>query len=336
MPTSRAATWAAFKVGVTTSIRRPCSARTALVAARVVVLPAPAAPSTTTSPAWPASAATAVRWSSSSPSAAAGGQHRRCRRDVGSGREPGHDVGLGPEHVPRGQRPDVLGDTRLVQQRHARLDRAGGEVLGQLDANGRRRRRARPRRSPSRPHRGCRRRSTPTVGRPAGPGWSPPRRRGRTHPPAVRRPPSAARAAVTGRGSPGRGAAGSSARPVSAPSVGTILSGRASFQARRSHDRRTAGPGSWPGFAARHSASYRSMLRPICAARSLNAPTKGASSATSPVAGSRVNPAAASAARNSGSHITAAWPMPLSASMESRNPTVCRPRHCRRRRTPGR
>ena len=81
--------------------------------------------------------------------------------------------------------------------------------------------------------------------------------------------------------------------------MGTILSGRASFHARRSHDLRTPAPGSSPGFAARHSASYRSMLRLICAARSLNLPTYGASWATSPVAGSRVNPAEASAALTS-------------------------------------
>ena len=55
----------------------------------------------------------------------AGGQHRRRHWDVGAGREPGHDVGFDPQHLPRGQRPDVLGDTRLVQQRHARLDRTG-------------------------------------------------------------------------------------------------------------------------------------------------------------------------------------------------------------------
>ena len=36
---------------------------------------------------------------------------------------------------------------------------------------------------------------------------------------------------------------------------------------------------------------------------------------------------AASAARKSGSQTTAACPMPLIAAIESRNPTVSRPRH---------
>ena len=38
-----------------------------------------------------------------------------------------------------------------------------------------------------------------------------------------------------------------------------------------------AGPGSSPGCSSRHSASYRSMFRAICAARALNAPAYGAS-----------------------------------------------------------
>ena len=56
------------------------------------------------------------------------------------------------------------------------------------------------------------------------------------------------------------------------------MSGRASAHARRSHASRSRGPGSSPGCSRRHSASYRSMLRRICAVRALNAPTYGASS----------------------------------------------------------
>ena len=99
MPTSRAATWAAFRVGVTTSIRRPCSASAVWVAARVVVFPAPAAPSTTTSSASPASAATAVRWCSSSPVPAAGDSTAGVGGMAGAVGEPGHDVGLGVQDV---------------------------------------------------------------------------------------------------------------------------------------------------------------------------------------------------------------------------------------------
>ena len=69
------------------------------------------------------------------------------------------------------------------------------------------------------------------------------------------------------------------------------------------------------------------MLRRICAARALNAPTYGASSRISLVSGSRVNPCAASTARNSGSVATAACPIPLIASMLSRIPTEWMPRH---------
>ena len=60
--------------------------------------------------------------------------------------------------------------------------------------------------------------------------------------------------------------------------------------------RAAVGPGSSPGWSARHSASYRSTLARICAVRALNAPTYGASSRISPVSGSIVNPAFASAA----------------------------------------
>jgi hypothetical protein len=56
-----AATWAAFNVGVITTRRWPCRSSCCWVAARVVVFPAPAAPSTTTSRASPARTATAVR-----------------------------------------------------------------------------------------------------------------------------------------------------------------------------------------------------------------------------------------------------------------------------------
>jgi hypothetical protein len=45
------------------------------------------------------------------------------------------------------------------------------------------------------------------------------------------------------------------------------------------------------------------------------------------VSGSSVNPCAASAARNPGSVATAACPIPLIASIESRIPTECSPRH---------
>ncbi len=49
-PTSARATWAAFSVGVTTISRRPCRCSRSRAAASVVVLPAPAAPSTTNQP----------------------------------------------------------------------------------------------------------------------------------------------------------------------------------------------------------------------------------------------------------------------------------------------
>src|SRR4051812_49974390 len=51
---------AAFSVGVTTTSWRPCPASRVLVAASVVVLPAPAAPSITTRRRRPASAVTAA------------------------------------------------------------------------------------------------------------------------------------------------------------------------------------------------------------------------------------------------------------------------------------
>jgi len=62
LPTCPAATVAAFNVGVTTISRRPWPASAVRVAANVVVLPAPAAPSTTTNLALPARAATAASW----------------------------------------------------------------------------------------------------------------------------------------------------------------------------------------------------------------------------------------------------------------------------------
>jgi hypothetical protein len=58
-----------------------------------------------------------------------------------------------------------------------------------------------------------------------------------------------------------------------------------------------------------------------------NAVTYGASCSTSPVLGSRLKPHLASTARNCGSVIIAACPMPFIAARESRNPTVCSPRH---------
>lgn len=49
------------------------------------------------------------------------------------------------------------------------------------------------------------------------------------------------------------------------------------------------------------------MFASICLARALNAPEYAASSTTSPVSASSVNPCRASASRNAGSVITAAY-----------------------------
>ena len=122
-------------------------------------------------------------------------------------------------------------------------------------------------------------------------------------------------------------------RSRSAPSVGTTLSGRSWAHAWASQARRSRVPGSTPGCTVRQVASYRSTWRPIWAARALNGPTNLASCTISPVSRARVNPRPVSAALKSGSHITAACPMPLTAARLSRTPTVCRPRHVSSART---
>ena len=138
-PTSARATLAAFSVGVTTISRRPCRSSRSRVAASVVVLPAPAAPSTTTSGRSPARAATDRGLAGIQPRTPRdhGGSSGRgpAGRLVGAGGEPGDQVGLDVEHRPRGPGPDVLGHPRPVQQRHAPAQGAGGEVLGQLEAH---------------------------------------------------------------------------------------------------------------------------------------------------------------------------------------------------------
>ncbi len=53
----------------------------------------------------------------------------------GAGGEPGRQLGLHGQHRPRGPGPDVLGHTIAIEQRHAPVHGACGEVLGQLDAH---------------------------------------------------------------------------------------------------------------------------------------------------------------------------------------------------------
>jgi hypothetical protein len=69
-------------------------------------------------------------------------------------------------------------------------------------------------------------------------------------------------------------------------------------------------------------------------ARALNGPTYSASWVMSPSAVS-VYPCPAGAARKSGCVATAACPMPLIASRDSRTPTVCNPNHRSSRPNPG-
>ena len=142
-PTCRAATRAAFSVGVTTRSRPPCCSIAVRAAAKVVVLPAPAAPSMTTRSAPAASVRTTSRWTGSRPaSASVAIGSRRARRRRGAMGEAGGEVGFDLEDVLRRQGADMLGHPGAVDKRDARVDRSGGQVLGKLKPNrgGRRRR----------------------------------------------------------------------------------------------------------------------------------------------------------------------------------------------------
>jgi hypothetical protein len=106
------------------------------VAASVVVLLAPAAPSTTSNFASPARAATASRCPTSSPSVSPSASAVGWPGLAGAIDQPGDDVGLDFEHIGRGPRAYVVRDTEPFQQRDTRLDDACRDVLGQLPTIG--------------------------------------------------------------------------------------------------------------------------------------------------------------------------------------------------------
>ena len=113
-----AATSAAFFVGVTTRVLRPCTAAASIAAASIVVLPAPAAPSTTTSDSADATAAAARACAGSSRRSAASASHGSGVRAAaaGPGREQVAQPGLDGDDVHARQVRDVLGMRALGRQ----------------------------------------------------------------------------------------------------------------------------------------------------------------------------------------------------------------------------
>ena len=243
-----AATRAAFKVGVTTTIRCPASAsasarRPGCGSSRRRRRPRPPAASRS-----PASAATASGCATIQPApvitaarlAAAG------RRLFGAVGEPDDQVGLDRQHLAGGQCSDVLGHARSGQQGPRRPGCPGSEVLGQLD-----------------PHR--RLGDQPGGGDPRS---TSPRMSAAFH--ADRRAPSRASTISTAwsrSSAPGvgpvptgsRGAGSLVAQGVqflvpAVPTSSAPLAGRPCRVGRpptpvASQARRNRGPGSWPGFA---------------------------------------------------------------------------------------
>ena len=242
----------------------PRRASRSCVDRRAVVLPAPAAPSTTTSWPSPARAPTTAAWVGSTrtrPRPAAGPAWRAARRGARGEREVALD-----RRGPAGEVSDrtCSGTSGRGQQRTHACGGPGGDVLGELDPGG-------------------------GVGDQVGlgeqdldlaadvggvpgrplrpePGDRPgrPRRPGRSSPTASPEPAAAAglRRVAVARG---RAARRSTAPPARAPSVGTTLSGRAR-PTPAGPTSRSRGPGSWPG--ARPATRLRSGRRCGRSARS--------------------------------------------------------------------
>ena len=239
---------------------------------------------------------------------------------VGAVGEPGDRSASTSSTCSRGQGADVLGDVVSVEQRDARAATTRAvrssassrrtAVLGDdVDAGD-----------------DALDLAADVGGVPAGPPGAEPGQHHVDHGVAVEPPDPAYCWQLTGSGSAGREPElaqllAPSRRQVGAARAGRPCRGARRAHARRSQARRSLGPGSSPGCSARHAASYRSTLRPIWAARALNAPAYGASCAD--LAGLGVEGVAVGGERlrgTAGSHITAAWPMPLIASMRVDDP----------------
>ena len=236
----------------------PWSPGPSRAAARVVVLPAPAAPSTTTSGASPARAATTVALGHVEPGRGLGTASASSGGDVARLGEPGHDVGLDLEHVGEVRARTCSGSTRAGASSgtHALRARAVMSSASSMRTAGSRDQ-ASARRSTARPRRGRRRRSRRTVGPRAGPGRCSTATSRSNAPTRARRGRSAVPAGRTGLGRGSRG------RQLLVP-------GRHRARRRPGYDLVGAGvlPGSpvpapahssgrapAPGWAVRHSAS---------------------------------------------------------------------------------
>ena len=305
-----------------------------------MVLPAPAAPSITSS--WRVAGERgddrALRRVESRPGRRARSMRIAARRAASArrGERGAIEVGLDVEHrAARSARGRARARRVAVEQRHAPADGAGGQVLGQLA-----------------PHRGVGDQTSAAgdqlldlaadvggvPGRPARPE---PRRHLVDRP---RRGPCRPRPASPRGAGLGRVAVAELVQLVDPPlaqfravASARPCPGRASAQARASHARRNAGPGSSPGLRGAPlglvAVDVAADLRGPGAER---ADERRPARATSPVSGSRVNPCAASAARNSRVGHHRGVPDAVDRVDAVAHPDRVQPAPARRRRTPGR